>query len=100
MEKVVVYFDFNGVTSEQYDKVWEDLKASGNGNPKGLIFHVGAPKPDNGWVVTDIWESREAFMEFANVLMPIISKQGFPNIQPQIYPVHNIYEKQQKGALV
>lgn len=95
MKKIMVQFEFTQeATKEQYDKVWEDLKASGNGNPKGLIFHVGAIRPEGGGSVVDIWESQEAFDEFGKVLMPIIQKNNLSPIQqPSIYPVHNIYQE-------
>jgi hypothetical protein len=98
MKKVVVVFDFEHGTQEMYDQVWDEIRASGNENPKGLIYHVGAPKPNGGWLVVDVWESEQAFQEFGNVLMPIMKKVDAPPTQPQIYPVHNIYQEQKQTA--
>ncbi len=92
MKKVVVHFDFPEGTKEQYEGVWNDLRASGNGNPKGLIYHVGAPKPNGGWMVFDVWESAEAFQQFGNILMPLIQKNNIQPVPPLTYEVHNIYE--------
>src|ERR1043165_750948 len=98
MGKILVHFDFDNVTSQQYDDVWADLRASGNAHPKGLIAHVGASKPNSGWKVVDIWESEQAFQEFGNTLMPLLAKHNIPTSQPEILPVHWIYEKQMETA--
>lgn len=90
MKQVVVQFNFPNVSLQQYDAVWNDLRATGNAHPKGLISHVGAPTPDNGLLVVDIWESEEAFNEFGKTLMPLIAKQDFPMIQPQVLPAHYV----------
>ena len=91
MKKVVVRFDFPNVSQQQYDNVWEELRTTGNDHPKGLIFHVGAPVT-GGWMVVDVWESEEAFKNFGSVLMPILSRQDIPEMQPTIVPAHFVYE--------
>ena len=95
MQQVLVHFDFpadENANKQNYDAVWDDLRAAGHANPKGLIFHAGAPKPGGGWIVIDVWESAEAFQEFGKVLMPIIQKHKLPEVQPNIYPAHYIYQ--------
>ncbi len=91
MKKVVVLFNAPGGTSAQYDKVWDGLRAAGESNPKGLISHVGAAKPDGNWFVCDIWESKEDFEEFGKVLMPIIATSGLPPAEPMVLPAHYVY---------
>jgi hypothetical protein len=61
--------EFEGIGREQYEAVNERLgidSATGAGDwPAGLQFHAGA-ETDDGMVVIEIWESREAqaaFME-------------------------------------
>jgi hypothetical protein len=56
MKNVVVHFDFPELKPEQYDAVWNDLKAKGYDHPQGLLFHVGAPTPSGGFLVTDVWQ--------------------------------------------
>lgn len=90
MKQVVVQFNFPNVSLQQYDGVWDDLRATGNAHPKGLISHVGAPTPDGGLLVVDVWESEDAFNEFGKALMPLIAKQGIPMIQPKVLPVHYV----------
>jgi hypothetical protein len=91
MKKVVVLFNAPGGTSQQYDKVWDGMRAAGESNPKGLISHVGAAKPDGSWFVCDVWESEEDFKQFSKVLMPLISKSGLPATEPMVLPAHFVY---------
>ncbi len=90
MKKVIVQFDSPDMTSKQYDQVWQDLRAAGHANPKGLIHHVGAPT-DKGWMVVDVWESAEHFNEFGKTLMPILTKNGVPPAEPVVLPLHYLY---------
>ena len=90
MKHVVVQFNFPHASLQQYDGVWDDLRASGNAHPKGLISHVGAPTPDGGLLVVDVWESEEAFNAFGKTLMPLIAKQDIEMVQPKIFPAHYV----------
>jgi hypothetical protein len=99
MKQVTVHFDFPTATQKQYESVWDDLKASGNSHPKGLLFHVGAGGKNGGVMVTDVWESEQAFKEFGNVLMPFIQKSGLPVVEPDILETYNIYEAKHEEEL-
>lgn len=88
MKQVVVQFNFPNCSLQQYDNVWNDLRATGNAHPKGLVSHVGAPTPDGGLLVVDVWESEEAFNEMGKTLMPLIIKQDIQLVPPKIFPVH------------
>ena len=61
--------EFDGVERAAYDAVNERLgidEQSGEGDwPSGLRFHAGGAKP-GGWVVFEVWESREAQSAFMN----------------------------------
>lgn len=94
MKKVMVQFDFPNMTSKQYDHVWQDLRAAGHENPKGLIHHVSAPN-DKGWKVVDVWENADKFYEFGQTLMPILTKNGIIPTQPVVLPLHNEYSDNQ-----
>lgn len=60
--------EFDGVTVDHYFAVNAALGidvAGGTGFPEGLLYHAGGAKP-GGWVVFEVWESRDAqaaFME-------------------------------------
>jgi hypothetical protein len=99
MKKVIVQFDFPEGTRKQYDQVWNDIRASGNDHPKGLLFHTGAPNPNGGWFVLDLWESEQAFQEFGKVLVPFIQKNGFPMVTPTIMEPAYVYEAHHESQL-
>ncbi len=96
MKKVIIQFNFPGTSASKLDKAWEECRANGYANPKGLLHHVGGVL-GNDLIVVDVWESIEAFNKFGEFLMPVLSKVGFPNIKPVITPVH--YEYYGSGAL-
>jgi hypothetical protein len=92
---IVALFDLPGVTQAQYDEATRKLtggrpmRSRSDWPVAGLISHVAAPSPE-GWFVADVWESPEAFEKFGTVLMPVLAEVGFPEVQPTIYPVHNV----------
>jgi hypothetical protein len=90
MKKVLVQFTFPNMSSKVYEQAWEEVRKSGNENPKGLLYHAGAQQGNN-WVVADVWESAEAFTKFGEVLGPIMEKLGFSKVQPTVLPVHYLY---------
>lgn len=90
MKQIVVEFNIDGGTAQQYEQVWNDLKAAGHEHPRGIISHVGFAK-QNKWCVVDVWESAEAFDEFGKTLMPILEKNGINKGRPVVYPAHYVY---------
>jgi hypothetical protein len=61
--------EFSGVGRETYDAVNRKLgidptRPTGDW-PSGLLFHAGGAKP-GGWVVFEVWESKEAQDRFMN----------------------------------
>jgi hypothetical protein len=62
---VAVEMNFRGATMEQYDQILQKMGLTPNGaTPPGALFHWVAPS-DDGMRVVDVWESREAFDQFA-----------------------------------
>lgn len=90
MQNVVVIFKAPDFTAKDYDQVWDDLRAAGQSNPKGLISHVGFAPSEGGWMVVDVWESADAFNEFGKTLVPIIQKTGRQVPPPQVIPAHYV----------
>jgi hypothetical protein len=72
---------FEGVGEDQYWAVNKELGISRDGSgdwPAGIVSHAGGPT-DNGWVVTEIWNSKadqEAFM--ASRLGAALGSVGLP----------------------
>jgi hypothetical protein len=88
---VGVVLDFDGATLDQYDQVIERMGFSpgGPGAPGGLFHWVTGT--DNGIRVTDVWNSREQFEQFAEEQIgPITAAVGIQG-PPQVtfYEVHN-----------
>ena len=90
MKKVIVQFTFPDLSTNTFDKSWEEIRKLGHSNPKGLLHHVAGVQGNN-LIVCDVWESIEAFNKFGEILMPVLNKVGFPNIKPIITPVHYEY---------
>ncbi len=61
--------EFDGVGRAEYEAVNEQLgidAETGEGEwPAGLLYHAGGAKP-GGWVVFEVWESRDAQGRFMN----------------------------------
>jgi hypothetical protein len=98
MKKVIVQFNVPGVNTRKYDQAWEEVRKLGHSNPKGLLHHVGGMQGNN-LIVIDVWESLEAFNKYGEILMPVLGKLGFPQIQPTIIPVHYEYNSLSAGAI-
>ena len=88
---VGVVQDFAGGTLEQYDQVIEKMGLSPGGTaPTGNLFHW-VTEMEGGVRVTDVWQSREQFEQFAQEQIgPIAAEVGVPN-PPEVsyFEVHN-----------
>jgi len=88
-----VQLDFAGATLDQYDGINEILGSlpGGPAAPRELFHWV--MKTDDGFRVTDVWESREAFEEFEQTrLRPSYAEVGVlspPSIK--FFEVHNYF---------
>ena len=92
---ILMISDASEDTLAHYDQVVKNLEAAGHGQPSGRQFHVAARK-GTGYVVTDVWESQEAWDRFSQILAPLLQQVGSgPEQQSvQTLPVHNVI----KGA--
>jgi hypothetical protein len=85
-----ILLDFAGGTVEQYDAIMADMNLGGQ-TPPHAVLHFAGPA-EGGWRVVDVWETQEAFDEFARTsIMPLTAKHGVtaePKIQT--WPVHNV----------
>lgn len=88
---VAAVLTFPGGTLDQYDEVVAKMgfEPGGAGAPHGLFHWVTGT--DDGIQVTDVWDSKEAFEQFAaEQIGPITAEVGVPN-PPEItfHEVHN-----------
>ncbi len=92
---ILMISDASEDTLAHYDQVIKELETAGHGQPSGRQFHVAARK-GSGYVVTDVWESQEAFDRFFQILGPLLQQVGSGPEEPsmQFLPVHNVI----KGA--
>ena len=89
MSKVVVLFEFAGMTHKEYDAICGELKANNKLYNENRPSHVAFEK-DGKWCVVDVWNSAEAMQEFAeNDLLPAFQKIGLTPPQPVILPAHS-----------
>lgn len=87
---VVVVHQGPTVTKEAYDQA-VNLVTGGTGRlespsdwpVEGLILHT-AGEGATGFRIVDVWESREAFSRFGEVLMPMLSDVGITD-SPEVY---------------
>jgi hypothetical protein len=87
---VAVILEFDGGTLDQYEQVIEKMgfEHEGTGGPGGLFHWV--TKTDNGFRVTDVWESREQFDKFAEEQIgPYSQEVGLSEPETSFYEVHN-----------
>jgi hypothetical protein len=87
---VAVILEFDGGTLDQYDKVIEKMGlAPGTALPPGGVFHW-VTKTDNGFRVTDVWETREQFEQFAEEQIgPYSQEVGLSEPETTFHEVHN-----------
>ena len=88
---VAVVLAFRDGTLEQYDEVIEKMGFTpGGAGAQGGMFHW-VTKTDDGIQVTDVWDSKEQFEQFAqDQIGPITQEVGVPN-PPEVtfHEVHN-----------
>jgi hypothetical protein len=86
------------MTAEQYDRVIEQLQASGAGAPPGRRYHA-CFGPDHRLTVFDVWDSMEEFQAFATTLMPILANEHVEMAPPEPLEIHSIIEGGDAGTL-
>jgi hypothetical protein len=88
---IVVRFHPTNVDRAKYEESTRRLEAAGLWpNPPGLEVHVAFGDEDN-MKVSEIWSSREQFLEFGEGLMPILSDIGIEfSGEPEVFEVQNL----------
>jgi hypothetical protein len=78
-----------GATTEQYDRLNEEIDARQGHEPDGLILHTCAVV-EGGLMISDVWRSQEQLETFIkNRVMPAAEKLGIRAGEPKIGRVHN-----------
>ena len=95
---VAVQLDFRGTTLDRYDEVNERIGLlPGGPASREELFHW-VTKTDDGFRVTDVWESRDAFEKFAHEkLGPLLHDVGIANPpEIQFFDVYNYFAGQRR----
>jgi quinol monooxygenase YgiN len=85
---VALIFRAEGVTQAQYEQVRQAVMPDNKLLP-GMLAHAGGPSAD-GWRVVEIWESQEALDRFFQEKLGAALQQAKINVQPEVFPVHNL----------
>jgi hypothetical protein len=90
---VAVVMDFEG-TLDQYDETCSRMGLTPGGpTPPGALFHWVTPT-DGGFQITDVWETRDAFEQYAQeTIGPNAAATGLGAPQPVYHDVHNHFIK-------
>jgi hypothetical protein len=95
---IVVRFSPVSLRAEQYDATIARLnEVLGDAGPDGLDYHV-CFGTDGNLKVSEIWDSREKFEAFGEILMPILAEAGIDPGAPEIHEVHNILRRETATA--
>ena len=89
--QVAVEMNFAGATLAQYDQVIQKMGLTpGGSTPPGAISHWVA-KTDDGMRVVDVWETREAYDQFAAAKIGPYSAEAGITEPPEtrFFEVHN-----------
>jgi heme-degrading monooxygenase HmoA len=82
--------DVDGLSPDMYDSMTAQMEQHlphGPGHP--AVQHIAAVKENGDLLVVDIWESPEAFGEFAQtVLAPAGQEAGLAPFEPRLVPVY------------
>jgi hypothetical protein len=87
---VLVLIDVPGFSTEMYDAVIAKMPTHvGSGEQHPAVMHVAAVDPDGNIHVADLWDSEEAFGEFAQSQVDPASGDAMPPLTPRFVPVYN-----------
>jgi hypothetical protein len=95
---VALLFTPTSMTAEQYDRVIEQLEASGAGAPPGRRFHA-CFGPAHRLTMFDVWDSMEEFQVFGTTLMPVLAKEQVEMAPPEPLEIHSITESGEVSTL-
>jgi hypothetical protein len=90
---IVVRFSPKSLTAKKYDEIIRTLEERGMWPAEGVDYHVcfGA---DGNLLVSEIWDSQEAFAAFGEKLMPVLDEAGIEfSAEPQVFEVHTTYKR-------
>jgi hypothetical protein len=97
---ICVVVDNPNGSAELFDKVQQQLAASGAVPPAGAIFIVAGATPD-GWRVITVWDSQESFQRFTqDHLFPAFQEVGLSQegANVSVFEAHSYMASDVSGA--
>ena len=95
---VALLFTPTSMTAEQYDRVIEQLEASGAGAPPGRRFHASFGPPHR-LTLFEVWDSMEEFQAFGTTLLPILANEEIEMAPAEPLEIHSIIESGEASTL-
>jgi quinol monooxygenase YgiN len=86
---ICIVFEGPKVTKEQYQQVLNEV-SPGNQMPQGMLYHVAGTPETGGFRVVEVWDSQEDADRFFQEKLGAALQRASINVQPQVFPVHNI----------
>ncbi len=83
------YFKPDSFTKERYDEAIRRLDQAGAGSPPGRTYHFAWEGPGGTIEVFDVWESQQAFEQFGETLVPIMTELGADPGEPAAFEIYN-----------
>jgi hypothetical protein len=80
---------------DMYDAIYAEMGIFAGNLPEGMIAHYAA-QTGNGMLIFDVWESKEAFEQFAaGYLAPAVDKVvgGDAGIRPTLAELYNEFHQ-------
>jgi hypothetical protein len=89
---VLIRFNPQSLTAQQYDETVRRLEESGDFPPDGLDYHV-CFGTDGNLKVSEIWDSQEQLDAFGERLRPVLDDAGIDPGEPELLKVHNTVKR-------
>jgi len=87
---VLVYIEIDELSPDQYDQMIGGMDAHVVDANHPAVSHVAAVTGDGGFLVADVWESPQAFADFAESQVASAGESvGMGPIEPRFATVHN-----------
>ena len=86
---VAVVYRPPGMSAEQYKESWSGAEGQPVSTPRGLVFHAGIGEGED-FLAVSVWESQEAYDEFAPVFKQAMASMGFDFGTPARLAVHHM----------
>ena len=84
-----LYFSPASMTVAKYHEATAALKKAGVLHPQGRHYHVCFGSGDSVQIF-DVWQSKEAFDKFGEVLLPILQQLGVDPGAPMVSEIHGV----------